>query len=126
MIKRVAATIINPEDAGTSFLVQQVEGQFKFYSFQVLDNQTPLASVLWKLRHEVGIDVDQLRLYDSVFAQSGSENVSLFVFNHLEIDDGIRNACQKQGLFFIPASKLHGLFESVKVSTMPAFEKLSK
>lgn len=126
MIKRVAATIINPEDAGTSFLVQQVEGQYKFYNFQVLANQTPLASVLWKLRHEVGIDVDQLRLYDSVVAQTGLENISLFVFNHLKIDATIREACREQGLVFVPASKLHGLFESVKVNTMPSFENLSK
>lgn len=126
MIKRVAATIINPEDIGTSFLVQQVAGQYKFYNFEVLADQTPLASVLWKLRHEVGIDVDQLRLYDSVVAQSETENISLFVFNHLKVDASVRKACGRQGLIFVSASKLHGLFESVKVSTMPSFEKLSK
>jgi len=126
MTKRVAGTIINPEDAGTSFLVQQVAGQYKFYSLSVLDDQTPLASVLWQLRHVVGIDVDQLRLYDSVVAQSGTENVSLFVFNHLKIDAAIRESCRQQGLVFVPARELHGLFESVKVNTIPSFEDLSK
>ncbi|ETY73796.1 hypothetical protein [Lactiplantibacillus fabifermentans] len=122
MKKQVAGTIMVNDDQGTRFLMQQLDGIVHFYRFQVLDGMTPLASVLWKLRHEVGIDVDQLRLFDSVMAEIEGEKVSLFVFNHMNVTPAITAHFKQTGLSFVPASQLHQLFEQVNV----AFKENSK
>jgi len=126
MKKQVAGTIMNVDTTGESFLVQQVAGHYSFYNFPVVTGQTPLGSVLSKLRQEVGLDVDQLRLFDSVIAEIGGEKVALFVFNHLTVDMQIQDLFARQGLHFVAASQLHQLFESVHVNTQPLFEQLSK
>lgn len=122
MKKQVAGTIMTNDDQGTRFLMQQVAGAVHFYRFQILDGMTPLASVLWKLRHEVGIDVDQLRLFDSVMAEIEGEKVSLFVFNHMNVTTAVTDLFEQKGLSFVPASQLHQLFEQVNV----AFKENSK
>ncbi|AVK60685.1 hypothetical protein C5Z25_02490 [Lactobacillus sp. CBA3605] len=126
MTKQVAATIINMDTTGTSFLVQQQKNQYRFYHLTVLTGQSPLASVLSELRNGVGIDVNQLRLYDSVTAEVDGEKIALFVFNHLQVNADVRQSFANSGLNFVSASQLHGLFTSVKVDMTPAFEKLSK
>ncbi|MFC6181080.1 hypothetical protein [Lactiplantibacillus daowaiensis] len=127
MKKQVAGTIMVVDDTGASFLVKPADsGQYNFDSFPVLAGHTPLATVLDKLRRQVGLDVEQLRLFDSVIAEVDQEKVSLFVFNHMAVDDSVRELCQKAGLAFVPASQLHQLFERVHVNTTPMFENLSK
>lgn len=116
MKKQVAGTIMTNDAQGTRFLMQQVDGAVHFYRFHVLDGMTPLASVLWKLRHEVGIDVDQLRLFDSVMAEIEGEKVSLFVFNHMNVTAAVTDLFKQNGLSFVPASQLHQLFEQVNVA----------
>jgi hypothetical protein len=126
MKKQVAGTIMSVDTAGASFLVQQQGAQYSFYNFPVITGQTPLGSVLSKLREEVGLDVDQLRLFDSVIAELDDEKVALFVFNNLTINDHVRALFAKQDLQFVAGSQLHQLFESVHVNTQPLFEQLSK
>jgi len=126
MKKQVAGTIMSVDTAGASFLVQQQGAQYSFYNFSVITGQTPLGSVLSKLREEVGLDVDQLRLFDSVIAELDDEKVALFVFNNLTINDHVRALFAKQDLQFVAGSQLHQLFESVHVNTQPLFEQLSK
>jgi len=126
MKKQVAGTIMSVDTDGASFLVQQQGSQYSFYNFPVFTGQTPLGSVLSKLREEVGLDVDQLRLFDSVIAELDDEKVALFVFNNLTINDHVRALFAKQDLQFVAGSQLHQLFESVHVNTQPLFEQLSK
>ncbi|MFB9770061.1 hypothetical protein [Lactiplantibacillus modestisalitolerans] len=125
MQKHVAGTIINSTSAGLTFLVKRTSaGSYEFYNLPVMAEQSPLASVLWQLRHKVGIDVDQLRLYDSTIAELNGEKVSVFVFNHLELNPDIRKRFEQFGLFFVPSSALHDLFTRVHVGKMPVFSDL--
>ncbi|CAJ1228635.1 hypothetical protein [Lactiplantibacillus xiangfangensis] len=127
MKKHVAGTIIKNDSHGTSFLVgRNAQGKYYFYYLDVLEQQTPLASVLWELRHTIGIDVDQLRLYDSIIAEVGGEKVSVFVFDHLAIDERVQALFEKRGLAFVPANQLHSLFESVNVGQTSPLEDFSK
>lgn len=87
---------------------------------------SPLASVLWDLRYTIGIDVDQLRLYDSIMAELDDEKVAVFVFDHLAVDGQVRAKFDRQGLEFVLASELHELFTSVRVSETMPFTNLSK
>ncbi|RRK09531.1 hypothetical protein D1831_12095 [Lactiplantibacillus garii] len=127
MKKQVAGTIIKNDSRGTSFLVSRDQrGGYYFYHLAVRENQSPLASVLWELRHNVGIDVDQLRLYDSIIAEISGEKVAVFVFDHLAIDERVEQLFEKRGLAFVPASQLHHLFESVNVGQTSPMEDFSK
>lgn len=127
MKKQVAGTIIQNDAQGTSFLVgQSASGKYYFYHLTVFENQSPLASVLWELRHTIGIDVDQLRLYDSIIAEINNEKVAVFVFDHLKLDKQIQQLFAKAGLQFVRANQLHQLFESVKVGTRPSLMDLEK
>ncbi|WP_262340178.1 hypothetical protein [Lactiplantibacillus plantarum] len=42
------------------------------------------------MRYTIGIDVDQLRLYDSIMAELDDEKVAVFVFDHLAVDGQVR------------------------------------
>ncbi len=127
MKKQVAGTIIKNDQQGTSFLVgKRADGHYYFYHLEVRDDHSPLASVLWELRHTVGIDVDQLRLYDSIIADVDEEKVALFVFDHLQITNQVCELFGKQGLAFVPANQLHQLFESVNVGQTSPMEDFSK
>lgn len=123
MKKQVAGTIIQNSEQGTSFLVgQTADGSYYFYQLEVRSPASPLASVLWELRHTVGIDVDQLRLYDSIIAEVDDQKVSVFVFDHLSLDQATLKQFERVGLKLVPASQLHRLFESVKVTTLPSLD----
>lgn len=125
MQKQVAGTIMVVDEDGARFLVRQVDHHYYFDSFDVMVDHTPLATVLNKLR-QIGLDVDQLRLFDSVIAEIDQEKVALFVFNQLTLTPKVESVFAKAGLQFVPASQLHQLLERVRVNTEPMFENLSK
>jgi len=126
MQKQVAGTIMLNDQQGTHFLVGQTDTGYYFHQIPVTDGHSPLASVLAELRQPMGIDVDQLRLYDSIMAKIDDTKVAVFVFDHLQINEEVRQRFAQYGLTFILASQLHGLFESVKVDATAGFEDLSK
>ena len=126
MQKQVAGTIIYNDQQGTHFLVGQSDSRYYFYRLPVQAGNSPLASVLWALRHTIGIDVDQLRLYDSIMAKLDNEKVAVFMFDHLALDEQTRVKFGQHGLRFVLASELHELFMSVSVSETTPFTNLSK
>ncbi|WP_048000061.1 hypothetical protein [Lactiplantibacillus herbarum] len=126
MQKQVAGTIMLNDQQGTHFLVGQTTTGYYFHQIPVAEGHSPLGSVLAELRQPMGIDVDQLRLYDSIMAQIDDAKVAVFVFDHLQINEEVRERFAQYGLTFIPASQLHGLFESVKVDATAGFADLSK
>ncbi|EQM53653.1 hypothetical protein N692_14925 [Lactiplantibacillus plantarum EGD-AQ4] len=126
MQKQVAGTILYNDDQGTHFLVGQSDNGYHFYQLPVQAGRSPLASVLWTFRHTIGVDVDQLRLYDSIVAKIESEKVAVFVFDHLTIDDSVQDKFAEQGLRFVLASELHELFASVSVGETTPFNQLAK
>ena len=126
MQKQVAGTIIYNDQQGSHFLVKPSVRGYNFYELPVRAGCSPLASVLWDFRHTIGIDVDQLRLYDSVMAELDQEKVAVFVFDHLIVDEQVRAKFEQQGLEFVLARKLHELFASVHVSETTPFMNLSK
>ena len=126
MQKQVAGTIIYNDEQGTHFLVRSSTAGYHFYQLPVQAGRSPLATVLWALRYTIGIDVDQLRLYDSITATLGQAKEAVFVFDHLGVDDTVRDVFVRHGLQFVLASELHGLFTSVSVSETTPFTNLSK
>lgn len=126
MQKKVAGTIIYNDQQGSHFLVKYSTNGYNFYQLPVRAGHSPLASVLWDLRYTIGIDVDQLRLYDSIMAELDDEKVAVFVFDHLAVDGQVRGKFDRQGLEFVLASELHELFTSVRVSETMPFTNLSK
>ncbi|MBQ0837915.1 hypothetical protein [Lactiplantibacillus pentosus] len=126
MQKQVAGTILYNDEQGTHFLVGKSGNGYHFYQLPVQAGRSPLASVLWTFRHTIGIDVEQLRLYDSIVAKIEGEKVAVFVFDHLTVDELIQTKFAEQGLMFVLASELHELFASVSVGETTPFNQLSK
>ncbi|CAM3035265.1 hypothetical protein [Lactiplantibacillus plajomi] len=127
MSKQVAGTIIQNDEQGTRFLVtKDRQGAYCFYHLTVRDGQSPLASMLYELRHSVGIEVDRLRLYDSSIAMIGDEKVDLFVFNHVNMTAAVEQRLAQHNLFLVPARALHELFRSVNVGQTSPMEDFYK
>nr|WP_230409430.1 hypothetical protein [Lactiplantibacillus pentosus] len=104
-------------------MVGKSGNDYHFYQLPVQAGRSPLASVLWTFRHTIGIDVEQLRLYDSIVAKIEGEKVAVFVF---DVDELIQTKFAEQGLMFVLASELHELFASVSVGETTPFNQLSK
>ncbi|WP_046783649.1 hypothetical protein [Lactiplantibacillus plantarum] len=117
---------LHNDQQGSHFLVKHSTNGYNFYQLPVRAGHSPLASVLWDLRYTIGIDVDQLRLYDSIMAELDDEKVAVFVFDQLAVDGQVRAKFDRQGLEFVLASELHELFTSVRVSETMPFTNLSK
>ncbi|AMO29970.1 hypothetical protein [Lactiplantibacillus plantarum] len=125
MLSNLGGSLHNDQQ-GSHFLVKHSTNGYNFYQLPVRAGHSPLASVLWDLRYTIGIDVDQLRLYDSIMAELDDEKVAVFVFDHLTVDGQVRAKFDRQGLEFVLASELHELFTSVRVSETMPFTNLSK
>ncbi|MCF6161998.1 MAG: hypothetical protein LKG79_11690 [Furfurilactobacillus sp.] len=121
-MKQVAGTILTINDGTPSFLVTKNEGNYGFFCTKVLEDKTALASILECLHDALEVDLEQLRLSELTTCEIAEANVSLFVFDHLQITSELKQRALEQGLDFVQGDQLHTLFHDVKFDSAPVFD----
>ncbi|GEK29250.1 hypothetical protein [Furfurilactobacillus siliginis] len=123
-MKQVAGTILSIDDGTPSFLVtvDQATGKYGFFNTTVSEDKTALASVLDELHNDLAIDLESLRLSELTTCELDAENISLFVFDHVQVDASLESKASAHGLAFVQGNKLHELFHDVKFDAAPVFD----
>ena len=121
-MKQVAGTILTINDGTPSFLVSQNETEYGFFCTDVLADKTALASILERLHGALNVDLEKLRLSELTTCEIDGQNISLFVFDHLNVTDELKQWALGQKLAFVQGDKLHALFHDVKFDSAPVFD----
>ncbi|GKT03442.1 hypothetical protein [Furfurilactobacillus entadae] len=123
-MKQVAGTILTIEDNVPSFLVTKgdKEQMYGFFSTGVEEGKTALASILDQLKGQLDLDLEGLRLSELTSCQICTDNVSLFVFDHLLVDEALQKRAEAHQMAFVQGNELHELFTDVKFDSAPLLD----